>query len=173
MNAAVREVEFGNVAAAKQGLASALALAPGRDVKVLAALAAARIGDTARAKTMVEQLEKSHPSNTVLKLYWLPTLKAAIELNVGNSSQALISLEAAAPYELGEQLGTLFPAYLRGQAYLLAHNGTAAAGEFQKLVNHRGIVLNFRSVHSPISASLAPTPWSATRTKQRRRIRIS
>jgi len=173
VNAAVREVEFGNVAAAKQGLASALALAPGRDVKVLAALAAARIGDTARAKTMVEQLEKSHPSNTVLKLYWLPTLKAAIELNVGNSSQALISLEAAAPYELGEQLGTLFPAYLRGQAYLLAHNGTAAAGEFQKLVNHRGIVLNFRSVHSPISASLAPTPWSATRTKQRRRIRIS
>ncbi len=173
VNAAVREVEFGNVAAAKQGLASALALAPGRDVKVLAALAAARIGDTARAKTMVEQLEKSHPSNTVLKLYWLPTLKAAIELNVGNSSQALVSLEAAAPYELGEQLGTLFPAYLRGQAYLLAHNGTAAAGEFQKLVNHRGIVLNFRSVHSPISASLAPTPWSATRTKQRRRIRIS
>ena len=143
VNAAVREVEFGNVAAAKQGLASALALAPGRDVKVLAALAAARIGDTARAKTMVEQLEKSHPSNTVLKLYWLPTLKAAIELNVGNSSQALISLEAAAPYELGEQLGTLFPAYLRGQAYLLAHNGTAAAGEFQKLVNRRGIVLNF------------------------------
>src|SRR5436190_9718867 len=69
VNAAVREVEFGNVAAAKQGLASALALAPGRDVKVLAALAAARIGDTARAKTMVEQLEKSHPSNTVLKLY--------------------------------------------------------------------------------------------------------
>jgi serine/threonine protein kinase/Tfp pilus assembly protein PilF len=147
VNAALREAEFGNLVPAKQGVISALALAPGRDVKVLAALTLARVGDTARAKTMVEQLEKSDPSNTVLKLYWLPTLKAAIELNGGNSGQALVFLEAAAPYELGEppptQLGTLFPAYLRGQAYLLAHNGTAAAGEFQKLVDHRGIVLNF------------------------------
>ena len=92
---------------------SALALAPGRDVKVLAALTLARAGETARAKTMVGQLEKSDPLNTVLKLYWLPTLKAAIELNSGNSSQALVFLEAAAPYELGEppptQEGTLLP----------------------------------------------------------------
>ena len=82
--------------------AAALALAPGRDVKVLAALALARVGDAARAKAMVEELEKSDPLNTVLKLYWLPTLKAAIELNGGNSAQALEFLEAAAPYELGE-----------------------------------------------------------------------
>ena len=58
-----------------------------------------------------------------------------------------MSLEAATPYELGEppqfQLGTLYPAYIRGQAYLLAHNGTAAASEFQKLLDHRAIVLNF------------------------------
>jgi tetratricopeptide (TPR) repeat protein len=82
-----------------------------------------------------------------LKLYWLPTINAAIELSRGNSSQALVYLEAAAPYELGGppplQEGTLYPAYLRGQAYLLAHNGTAAAAEFQKLLDHRGIVLNF------------------------------
>jgi hypothetical protein len=96
---------------------------------------------------MVEQLEKSDPLNTVLKLYWLPTLKAAIELNGANSAQALVFLEAAAPYELGEpppcQMGTLYPPYLRGQAYLLAHNGTAAAAEFQKFLDHRGIVVNF------------------------------
>src|SRR5438094_6855774 len=147
VNAALREAEFGNAAPAKQGVAAALALAPGRDVKVLAALTLARVGDTGRAKAMVEELEKSDSSNTVLKIYWLPTLKAAIELNKGNSSQALVFLEAAAPYELGEppptQEGTLYPAYLRGQAQLVAHNGPAAAAEFQKFLSHRGIVLNF------------------------------
>jgi tetratricopeptide (TPR) repeat protein len=147
VNAALREAEFGNAAAAKQGVTAALALAPGRDVKVLGALALARGGDSARAKAMIEELEKSNPTNTVLKLYWLPTLKAAIELNRGNSAQALESLEAAAPYELGEppptQEGTLYPAYLRGQAYLLARQGQAAATEFQKFLDHRGIVVNF------------------------------
>jgi eukaryotic-like serine/threonine-protein kinase len=147
VNAALREAEFGNAAAAKQAITAALALAPGRDVKVLGALALARVGDTARAKAMIEELEKSNPTNTVLKLYWLPTLKAAIELNGGNSAQALESLEAAAPYELGEpppfQVGTLYPAYLRGQAYLLARQGQAAATEFQKFLDHRGIAVNF------------------------------
>jgi eukaryotic-like serine/threonine-protein kinase len=147
VNAAVREAEFGNLALAKQQVAAALTLAPGRDVKVLAALALARVGDIARAKTMVEELEKSDPLNTVLKLYWLPTLKAAIELNAGNTPQALVLLEAAAPYELGEpppmNMGTLYPVYLRGQDYLAAHNGSAAAAEFQKFLDHRGIVINF------------------------------
>ena len=147
LSAAVREAEFGNPGPAKQGVVAALALAPGRDVKVLAALPLARVGDTARAKAMVEGLEKSDPLNTVLKLYWLPTIKAAIELNEGNSAQALVLLEVAAPYELGEpppvQEGTLYPAYLRGQAYLAAHNGNAAAAEFQKLLDHRGILANF------------------------------
>jgi eukaryotic-like serine/threonine-protein kinase len=147
VNSAVREAEFRNVGAAKQDVSAALALAPGRDVKVLSALALARVGDTARAKAMIEQLEKSDPLNTVLKLYWLPTLKAAIELNGGNSAQAIVFLEAAAPYELGAPPpvaeGTLYPAYLRGQAYLAAHNGSAAATEFQKLLDHRGIVINF------------------------------
>jgi tetratricopeptide (TPR) repeat protein len=151
VNAALREAEFGNVGAAKQNVGSALALAPGRDVRVLSALALARVGDTARAKAMVEQLEKSDPLNTVLKLYWLPTLKAAIELQAGNSAQALVSLEAAAPCELGEpppvQEGTLYPAYLRGEAYITAHNSSAAATEFQKFLDHRGIVIN-----SPLGA---------------------
>jgi hypothetical protein len=83
----------------------------------------------------------------VLKIYWLPTIKAAIELNANNSVQSLVFLEAAAPYELGAppqfQLGTLYPAYIRGQAQLMAHNGAAADAEFQKFLDHRGIVLNF------------------------------
>ena len=147
VNAALREAEFADPARAKQGVAAALALAPGRDVKVLAALTLARVGDSAGAKAMVKDLEKSNPSNTVLKIYWLPTLNAAIELNGGNSAQALVFLEAAAPYELGElpptQLGTLYPPYLRGHAYLAAHNGSAAATEFRKFLDHRGITLNF------------------------------
>jgi hypothetical protein len=114
---------------------------------MLAALVLARIGEAVRAKTIVGQLEKSYPSQTVLKVYWLPTIKAAIELNANSAAQSLVYLEAAAPYELGEpppfQVGTLYPAYIRGQAQLVAHNGAAAAVEFQKLMDHRGIVLNF------------------------------
>jgi eukaryotic-like serine/threonine-protein kinase len=147
VNAALREAEFGNPAEARKGMAAALALAPGRDVKVEAALILARIGDSAPAKAMVQELEKSNPSNTVLKLYWAPTLKAAIELNGGNAAQALVFLEAAAPYELGEPppitQGSLYPVYLRGEAYLQQHKGNEAATEFQKILNHRGIVGNF------------------------------
>jgi eukaryotic-like serine/threonine-protein kinase len=143
----LREAELGRTAEAKQGVTDALALAPGRDVNVLAALALARIGQAARAKRLVEELAKNYPSNTMLKLYWLPTINAAMELKQGHSSQALVLLEAAAPYELGWppplQPGTLYPAFLRGQAYLLAHDGTAAAAEFQKLLDHPGIVANF------------------------------
>jgi serine/threonine protein kinase/tetratricopeptide (TPR) repeat protein len=147
VNAALREAEVGNLDKAKQDVALALKLTPGRDVEMLAALALARSGDAVRARTIVGELEKSYPSETVLKVYWLPTIKAAVELEAGNTAQSLVFLEAAAPYELGQppqfQLGTLYPAYLRGQAYLMAHNGTAAAAEFEKVLDHRGIVLNF------------------------------
>ena len=147
VNAALREAEFGNDAAAKQGVASALTLAPGRDVKLFAALAMARAGEAARAKAIAEELEKNYPSQTVLKVYWLPAIKAALELNANNATQAIVFLEAAAPYELGQpaqlQLGTMYPAYLRGEAQLMARNGPAAAAEFQKFLNHRGIVTNF------------------------------
>jgi serine/threonine protein kinase/tetratricopeptide (TPR) repeat protein len=146
VNAALREAELGNTAYARQGATAALALSPGRDVKVVAALALARIGDAPRAKALAEELKKSYPNNALLKLYWLPTIDAANELSRANSSQAIVDLEPAAPYELGDAGGFinyLYPAYVRGQAYLLAHNGTAAAAEFQKLLDHRGIVGNF------------------------------
>jgi serine/threonine protein kinase/tetratricopeptide (TPR) repeat protein len=147
VNAALREAELGRTEEARRGVKDALTLAPGRDVNVLAALALARIGETARAKRLVEELAKTYPSNTMLKLYWLPVVNAAMELKAGHSSQALRLLETSAPYELGWppplQVGTLYPAYLRGQAYLLAHDGAAASAEFQKLLDHTGIVTNF------------------------------
>ena len=146
VNAALREAELGNAALARQGVAAALALSSGRDVKTAAALAMAQIGDGPRTNDLVEELQKSYPAHTMLKLYWLPTINAAIEIGKGNSSQAVADLEPAGPYELGEAgtfINYLYPAYVRGQAYLLAHNGTAAAAEFQKLLDHRGIVANF------------------------------
>jgi eukaryotic-like serine/threonine-protein kinase len=145
VNAALREAELGDTASAKQDVMAALALSPGRDVEVVAALVLARIGDAPRALALVGELEKTYAASTLLKLYWRPTINAAIELNRGNSSQALVYLESATPYELGNGgfINYLYPAYVRGQAYQLAHNGTAATVEFQKLLDHRGIVLNF------------------------------
>jgi eukaryotic-like serine/threonine-protein kinase len=146
-SSALREAEFGNPAEAKQGVAKALTLSPGRDVKLFSALTLARAGDSARANALAEELEKAQPSDTLLKVYWLPTIRAATELNARNPMQAMIDLEATAPYELGQppqlQLGTLYPIYLRGQAQLMVHNGQAAALEFQKFLDHRGVVLNY------------------------------
>jgi eukaryotic-like serine/threonine-protein kinase len=148
---ALREAEFGNAAVAKKDIAAALALAPGRDVKLFAALASARVGDTAPSKPILGDMEKSNPTNTILKVYWVPTINAATELDANNPVQAVISLEAAAPYELGgpaqPQMATMYPVYIRGQAQLAAHNGAAAATEFQKFLDHRGLALN-----SPLGA---------------------
>jgi len=147
VNAALREAEFGNAAVAKQEIAAAQTLGGGRDIMVLAALAWARIGDTTRAKSIAEELEKKYPSDTIMRFYWLPTISAAIELDTRNPAQAVIFLEAAEPYELGwpPQLPvpTMYPVYLRGQAYLAARNGAAAAKDFQKFLDHRGVVLNY------------------------------
>jgi tetratricopeptide (TPR) repeat protein len=146
VEAALREAELGNTASAKQGVESALALSPGRDVRIVAALTLARISDDQRAKTLADGLEKNYSNHTMLKAYWLPSINAAVDLNQRSFSQALMDLEPAAPYELGWaslNISYLYPAYVRGQAYLLAHDGPAAVIEFQKLLDHRGIVLNF------------------------------
>jgi serine/threonine protein kinase/tetratricopeptide (TPR) repeat protein len=153
VNAALREAEVGNAAGARQGVSAALALLPGRDVRVIAALTLARTGDSARAKTLADELEKQNSNNAMMKLYWLPVIRAAVELEKGNPAQTRVDLEAAAPYELGSPSpignGTLYPAYLRGQAYLSEHNGAAAAAEFQKMLDHKGIMVNW------VGASLA------------------
>ncbi len=142
--AGLREAEFGDPAAARQNVDAALALSSGRDVKLLAALALARAGDIANAKRLSEELKKTASENTMLKFYSLPTIDAAIEISNKNPSQAVLDLEATMPYELGGTLTfpLLYPAWIRGQAYLAAHNGTAAAVEFKKLIDHPGIVLN-------------------------------
>jgi eukaryotic-like serine/threonine-protein kinase len=146
LNAALREAEVGNANAARQGVTAALKLSTGRDVKVAAALTLASVGEVSQAKTLAEELKKTYPTHTLMNAYWLPTINAAMEISKGNQSQAVADLEPAAPYELGGVsmfINYLYPAYVRGQAYLAAHNGAAAAAEFQKLLDHRGIVTNF------------------------------
>jgi len=144
--AGLREAEFGNTVAARQNAEAALSLWSGSDVKLLAALTLARAGDTAKAKRLVEQLEsdRNASTDTMLKLYCLPTVHGAIEISKNNPSQGILDLEVAVPYELGGTLSLqfLYPAWVRGQAHLAARNGAAAAAEFQKLVDHPGIVLN-------------------------------
>ena len=96
---------------------------------------------------MAETLNKDFARDTIVQGYWLPAIRAAIELNAKNAVGAVELLKTAAPYELGQcepfQVGMLYPIYLRGQAHLLAHHGKEAAAEFQKMFDHRGILLNF------------------------------
>jgi predicted Zn-dependent protease len=123
--------------------------APGINVEKMAALAFARSGDPTRAEAIATKLAKSYPENTLLNSYWLATVRAAIELDRNHPEQAMELLQPAAAYELGYSLplfvGTLYPAYVRGEAYLRTRQGVAAAAEYQKILDHRGIVLNYRT----------------------------
>jgi serine/threonine protein kinase/tetratricopeptide (TPR) repeat protein len=144
---AIREAEFGNSTRARQAAAAALARAPGRDVELLAALAYSRVGDTSSAQKIIDEFDRDSPLNTVIQGYWLPSIRASLELNRGTPARAIDLLQPAAPYELGApqqfQYSTLYPTYVRGLAYLKARQGPQAAAEFQKILDHRGAVMNF------------------------------
>src|SRR5262249_52883997 len=135
----------GNMAAVREGIARALAQAPGRDIKMLSALSLARAGEVPKAKSILEGLKKSESGNTYLKIYWFPVIEAALALAQHAPDQAVRALEPALPYEYGTPPPGIptYPVYLRGVAYLQQKNGAAAAIEFQKFADHRGIVQNF------------------------------
>jgi len=138
----LREAEVGDPASAREAVARGVALAPGRNVKLTAALALARSGETAQSRIMLDSIEKSEPTNTILKVLWFPLIEATIAMAQQAPDRAIVALEPSLPYELSNQ-GFLYPPYLRGLAYLAERNGPAAAAEFQKLPNHSGIVMNF------------------------------
>ena len=133
--AALREAELGNSTYASKEVAATLGSSPAGEVRAFAALALARAGDSLQASTLVEQLVKNDQRNQFVKLYWLPAIRGAIQLNKGDSSRALADLEALVPYDFAQGTNG-YSLYLRGQGYLLAHNGTAAAAEFQKMIDH-------------------------------------
>jgi eukaryotic-like serine/threonine-protein kinase len=147
MDGALREAEFGNFALEADQTASALGMGSNRTVQILAALALARANDSARAEKMADDLQTRFPLDTLINGYWLPTIKATIEINRNNPSKAIELLNAAATYELGQvcelEFGAqLYPVYVRGQAYLLLHEGSKATVEFQKFLDHRSLVAN-------------------------------
>jgi len=147
-NAAIREALFGNAGTARQDAAAAAALAPGsREAEAQAALADALAGDAAHAKSLADDLAKRFPQDTVVESVWLPTVRAQIEMGRKNAAQSIELLQAAAPNELGMLSGSainscLYPVYVRAEAYLSAQQGPAAVAQFQKILDHRGLLWN-------------------------------
>jgi tetratricopeptide (TPR) repeat protein len=147
-NAAIREALFGNAAAARQNALAAVALAPGSHyVEEQAALAYALAGDAAHAQSLADDLAKRFPQDTVVQSVWLPTIHAQIETGRKNAARSIELLQAAAPYELGmlsdaASNSCLYPVYVRAEAYLSAQQNPAAAAEFQKILDHRGLLWN-------------------------------
>jgi tetratricopeptide (TPR) repeat protein/class 3 adenylate cyclase len=135
------KVDLGYVDQARPRIQLALSIASTRDVQVRAALALARAGDSTEAKEMVVGLAKDNPHDTLFNGYWLPCILASIEIARNHPHQAIEHLEAASPYELST-VANLYPAYLRGLAFLLMRRGGEAATEFQKILDHAGIVTN-------------------------------
>jgi eukaryotic-like serine/threonine-protein kinase len=144
--AALREALFGYASEARVRGSEALRLSKGRDVQNGAALALAFAGDAARALTLAEDLTTRFPNDRVVQDIYLPTIHAQLALGRKNFSKAVEVLQVVARYELGSPSlipsTTLYPPYVRGEAYLAAHEGTKAAGEFQKILDHPGLVLN-------------------------------
>jgi tetratricopeptide (TPR) repeat protein len=140
-DAALREALFGNPAQARERAADALELSNGWDAQSVAALALALTGDEVRVETLATDLDNRFPEHTIVQSYYLPTLRAQVALSRNDPSRAIEILQAAAPYELSDA-GALYPIYVRGEAYLAAHKGSEAVAEFQKILDHRGIVVN-------------------------------
>jgi tetratricopeptide (TPR) repeat protein len=150
--ASLREAWFGNAVEARRNANEALKLSNNSEVEYGAAFALAIVGDS-RAQALANDLEKRFPENTVVRFSYLPAIRARIALNQRDTNSAIDILQVAAPYELGathELLGALYPVYMRGEVLLAAGQGAQATVEFQKILDHRGIV-----VSDPIGA-LAP-----------------
>jgi len=149
LNGALHEAELGNGERAKQDANRGLAMAPTRDNKILAAVALACAGDASPPRAIADDLEAQFPLNTTLNHYWLPVVRGYIALRAKQPEKAVQILEETVPYDLAFPLpqftagGTLYPPFVRGQAYLAMHKGKEAAAEFQKFLDHRTIVANF------------------------------
>jgi DNA-binding winged helix-turn-helix (wHTH) protein/tetratricopeptide (TPR) repeat protein len=144
----LREVLFGNTDEGRRRATLALKLSTTRDVQYFTALALAYSRDDAQAKALADDLDKRFPEDTLVQFNYLPSIRGKLALNKGNASDAVKILEAAPPYELGASRATdldwntMFPVFVRGEAYLTARQGSEAAAEFQKILDHRGLVLN-------------------------------
>ena len=145
---ALREALFGDAAKGQQEAAVAKGHSAGHDKDYGVALAFAYAGDASRAQALADDLAKRFPEDTIVQFNYLPTLRAKLALLRSDPQQALDALRVAAPYELGLPSSSfynwpnLYPVYVRGEAYLVAHQGSKATAEFQKILGHRGVVFN-------------------------------
>jgi len=145
VTAALNEVEAGNREQARSDATLGVRLASNHDVQALAALVMARAGNAAPAEKLANELDKTFPLDTLVQKYWLPTIQAAVALQRKDAKHAVELLRVASPIELSVQTNlaiALCPVYLRGEAYLMLHDGKAAAAEFQKFIDHWGLVAN-------------------------------
>jgi predicted Zn-dependent protease len=144
----LREALFGNANEARRRATLAVGRSTGLDVQYGAALALAYAGDDGRVQALTGDLAKRFPEDNIVQFNYLPTLRAKLAVSRGNAYEALENLRAAAPYDLGQTTSStygwtaLYPVFVRGEAYLAAHQGSDAAAEFQKILDHRGIVVN-------------------------------
>jgi tetratricopeptide (TPR) repeat protein len=144
--AAQRNAAYGNAAEARRLASEALKLAPAsQGAEAEAALALATSGDRARAESLARDLDKRFPLNTQMQSLWLPAIRAQLALDRRKPALAFIELRAASAIELGQitfvnNLSCLYHVYIRGEAYLAAGQGNTAAAEFQKILDHSGIV---------------------------------
>ena len=148
VRSALWEAFFGNVREAKQGAASALGLVSNREVEYGAAIVSGLAGDSRQAQALADHLESGFPEDTSIRFSYLPVIHAILALNRGDPAGAIHALEAAIPYELGSPrcavvgfYGSLYPILFRGEAYLAAGKGPEAAREYQRLIDHRGIMI--------------------------------
>jgi tetratricopeptide (TPR) repeat protein len=161
---ALREALFGNAEEARRRATLATMHLAGHDLQYASALGWAYVGDDERAQKLTGDLGQRFSEATVVQFNYLPTLRAKLVVTEGNASEAMETLRAALPYELGSTTyssygwTSLYPVYVRGEAYLAAHQGKQAAAEFQKVLDHRGIVLN-----QPIGALALLRPRLAER----------
>jgi DNA-binding winged helix-turn-helix (wHTH) protein/tetratricopeptide (TPR) repeat protein len=143
VNAAAREVVFENPAQARQAAAEALKLAPTSQIaEIVGALTFAMVGDSDRAESLARDLGNRYPLDTLVQSMWLPAINAQVALARKQPAAAIARLPAATPVEYGWATWCLHPTYVRGQVYLAAGQGNAAANEFQKILDHTGIVVN-------------------------------
>ncbi len=147
VQAAVRESEVGEFARVQQYISQAQKLSHGQDVATLTAVALVQIGSVNQAEALCHELDKQWPEGTIVQKYWLPAIRAQIDLRQARPSKAIDDLGVATAIEFANPgstaVPTLYPAYVRAQAYLAMGDGPKAATEFRKLTDRPGLVLNY------------------------------
>jgi serine/threonine protein kinase/Tfp pilus assembly protein PilF len=165
---AVRETQAGDFSRAPELINQAQKLSRAEDVRTLTALVLAQMGNAKQAQAVCKELDKEWPEGTYMQKYWLPLIRAQIDLQQRQPAKALEDLGVATPLELSNPdplpVATLYPVYVRAQAYLATGDGPKAAAEFKKLIDNRSLVLNF-----PLAAQARlgmARAWSSANNKE-------